>query len=158
MTLHNLLRRCQRGAAAIEFALVVPILVLFIYGIFQIGLLFQANAGMQHALGEGARYATLCIPTGTGCNIHTDAEVVTRMSSKVFGMNVGIVRHADGDDARDYHLHALQGSRGHLHRYSQLPVLQRTAGQPESDQAGLSALLIGGSPGEECRDRFLDLG
>ena len=23
------------------------------------------------------------------CNIHTDAEVVTRMSSKVFGMNVG---------------------------------------------------------------------
>ena len=23
------------------------------------------------------------------CNIHTDAEVVTRMSSKVFGMNIG---------------------------------------------------------------------
>ena len=89
MTLHTLLRRCQRGAAAVEFALSVPILVLFIYGIFEIGLLFQANAGMQHALGEGARYATLCIPTATGCNIHTDTEVVTRMSSKVFGMNVG---------------------------------------------------------------------
>jgi Flp pilus assembly protein TadG len=89
MMLLNLLRRCQRGAAAIEFALVVPILVLFIYGIFQIGLLFQANAGIQHALGEGARYATLCIPTGNGCNTRTDAEVVTRMSSKVFGMNIG---------------------------------------------------------------------
>ena len=89
MTLQDLLRRCQRGAAAIEFALTVPILVLFIYGIFQVGLLFQASAGIQHALGEGARYATLCMPTSTGCNIHTDAEVVTRMSSKVFGMNVG---------------------------------------------------------------------
>ena len=66
MTLHHLLRRCQRGAAVIEFALTVPILVLIIYGIFQVGLLFQANAGMQHALGEGARYATLCMPTSTG--------------------------------------------------------------------------------------------
>ena len=89
MTLINLLRRCQRGAAAIEFALSVPILVLFIYGIFQVGLLFQASAGMQHALGEGARYATLCIPTATGCNIRTDTEIRDRMTAKVFGMNIG---------------------------------------------------------------------
>ena len=89
MTLINLLRRCQRGAAAIEFAISVPILVLFIYGIFQVGLLFQASAGMQHALGEGARYATLCIPTASGCNIRTDTEIRDRMSAKVFGMNVG---------------------------------------------------------------------
>ena len=26
---------------------------------FQFGVILQANAGMQHALGEGARYATL---------------------------------------------------------------------------------------------------
>lgn len=89
MILLNLVRRCQRGAAAIEFAIAVPILVLFIYGIFQIGLLFQASAGMQHALGEGARYATLCIPTANGCNIRTDTEIRDRMSAKVFGMNVG---------------------------------------------------------------------
>lgn len=89
MILLNLVRRCQRGAAAIEFAIAVPILVLFIYGIFQIGLLFQASAGMQHALGEGARYATLCIPTANGCNIRTDTEIRDRMSARVFGMNVG---------------------------------------------------------------------
>ena len=85
MTLHNLLRRCQRGAAVIEFALSLPILVLLIYGIFQVGLMFQANAGMQHALGEGARYATLCMPTGTGCNIHTDAEVMTGCRARCSG-------------------------------------------------------------------------
>ena len=36
-----------------------PMLLLFVYGIFQFGVILQANAGMQHALGEGARLATL---------------------------------------------------------------------------------------------------
>ena len=89
MSIWKRLRRDQRGAAAIEFAIALPVMVVMIYGIFQVGLIYQANAGMQHALGEGARYGTLCIPTPTGCNIHTDAEVVTVMSNKVFGMNVG---------------------------------------------------------------------
>jgi len=50
----------ERGAAIIEMAIAVPVLVSMIYGIFTIGQLFEANAGMEHALGEGARYATLC--------------------------------------------------------------------------------------------------
>lgn len=85
----KLLRRNEDGAAAIEFAIALPVLLVMIYGIFEIGLIFQANAGMQHALGEGARYATLCTPTATGCNSPSDSAVVTRMSSKVFGMNIG---------------------------------------------------------------------
>jgi Flp pilus assembly protein TadG len=89
MSLLKPLRSDQRGAAAIEFAIAVPILVLFIYGIFQVGLLFQANAGMQHALGEGARLATLCTPSGTTCNTASDTQIVSRMSDKVFGMNIG---------------------------------------------------------------------
>ena len=141
MTLVNFLRRCERGAAAIEFALVVPILVLFIYGIFQVGLLFQASAGMQHALGEGARYATLCIPTGTGCNTRTDAELVTRMSNKVFGMNIGTFSTPTVTTPATAPMHALQGPDGHLHRHPEFPVLQRTAGYPDPDKAGLSGLL-----------------
>lgn len=89
MRLLKPLRSDQRGAAAIEFAIAVPILVLFIYGIFQVGLLFQANAGMQHALGEGARLATLCTPSGTTCNTASDTQIVSRMSDKAFGMNIG---------------------------------------------------------------------
>jgi len=83
------LRRDEQGAAAIEMAIALPVLLVMIYGIFQVGLVFQANAGTQHALGEGARYATLCTPTSTGCNSPSDSAVVTRMSSKVFGMNIG---------------------------------------------------------------------
>ena len=56
MRLATILQRDERGAAAIEMALALPVLVTMIYGIFQVGLLYQANAGMQHALGEGARY------------------------------------------------------------------------------------------------------
>jgi len=83
------LRRNERGAAAIEMAIALPVLLVMIYGIFQVGLVFQANAGMQHALGEGARYETLCVPTSSGCNTPADSAVVTRMQSKLFGTNIG---------------------------------------------------------------------
>ena len=75
MKLLRFLRRDERGVAVIEIAIVLPVLILFIYGIFQIGILYQANAGMQHALGEGARYATLCRPVTGGCNVATNAEI-----------------------------------------------------------------------------------
>ena len=55
----SVLRRDDRGAAAIEMALALPVLVSMIYGLFQVGLLYQANAGMQHALGRGRALATL---------------------------------------------------------------------------------------------------
>lgn len=55
----NRLERCTRGSAAVQFALALPVFVLFIIGTAQMGILFAANAGMQQALGEGARMATL---------------------------------------------------------------------------------------------------
>ena len=89
MKLLNLLRRDERGVAVIEIAIVLPVLILFIYGIFQIGILYQANAGMQHALGEGARFATLCKPVSGGCNVASDADIKSRMNSVVFGTKPG---------------------------------------------------------------------
>ena len=97
MRLTNILRRDERGVAATEMALALPVLVTMIYGIFQVGLLYQANAGMQHALGEGARLATLCVPTAvtvgtttqTVCRPPTDATIKSRMSSKLFGKGDG---------------------------------------------------------------------
>ena len=76
------IRRDKRGAAAIEMAFALPILLMFVYGIFQFGVILQANAGMQHALGEGARYATL-FPKPA------DNLIVTRISNEVFGMKIG---------------------------------------------------------------------
>lgn len=82
MTPAVFIRLGQKGAAAIEMALTLPVLLMFVYGIFQLGVILQANAGMQHALGEGARYATIYPKPD-------DALIVTKMSNSVFGMNVG---------------------------------------------------------------------
>ena len=85
------LRRNERGAAAIEMAIALPVLMLFVYGIFQIGIAGQAIAGMQHGLGEGARFATICFsPTSAGtCAIPTDDAIKAKIQAKKFGVGVG---------------------------------------------------------------------
>src|SRR5205823_5020614 len=75
----------------------VPILTLLLWGIFQIGVAGQAIAGMQAGLGEGARYATLCLsPTSTGtCTIPSDVNIKQRINDKVFGVGIGTFTVAD---------------------------------------------------------------
>lgn len=53
------LRHSEKGSAGAEFALAVPVLALFLIGIFQLSILFAANAGLRQAVGAGARVATL---------------------------------------------------------------------------------------------------
>lgn len=100
----------ERGAAAMELALALPVLVTMIYGIFQLALLYFANAGMQHALGEGARFATVYASTARNINVTTttttggvtttttatksvnfptEAQVKSRMESELFGESDG---------------------------------------------------------------------
>ena len=99
MKLLKLIKRDERGVAVIEIAIVLPVLILFIYGIFQIGILYQANAGMQHALGEGARAATLWpVP---------EVDVIEeKMEDAVYGIGPGtfdIVDPVEGtDDGTDF--------------------------------------------------------
>jgi Flp pilus assembly protein TadG len=81
----------DRGSAALEFALAAPILISFIFGIAQFGMLFEASAGMQHALGETGRYATLCLnPTAAGvCSTPTDEQLRDKVTAKVYGTSNG---------------------------------------------------------------------
>jgi Flp pilus assembly protein TadG len=84
--------RDESGASILEFALAVPILTSMLYGIFTFGQLFEADASMQHGLGEGARYATLCLnPTAAGvCTVPTDAQITTKVTSKLYGPAGGL--------------------------------------------------------------------
>ena len=82
------IKRDERGLATIEMAFALPILLLFIYGIFQVGMIMAASAGMQHALGEGARLATI-YPTPT------DTAIKTRINDKLFGAYGGQFTVAD---------------------------------------------------------------
>jgi len=88
MTLLRHLRANEDGAAVVELAISLPVLVTLIYGIFECSQLYEANSGMQHALGEGARYATLCIPdtaSSTGCDNPTDTNIKAAENAKLFG-------------------------------------------------------------------------
>ena len=85
------IRKHEEGAAAIEMAIAVPVLILFLWGIFQLGVAGQAVAGMQAGLGEGSRMGTLCLnptPTGT-CTAPTDTQIADRVKAKVFGLSIG---------------------------------------------------------------------
>lgn len=104
MTRFLALRRDERGAAAIEMAIAVPVLAVFLWGIFQVGVAMQANAGMQHALGEGARFATICVDPDpdTGCSSPSNDEIKERIEEQVFGTGIGDFDVADPVDAADY--------------------------------------------------------
>lgn len=49
----------QRGASALEFALVVSLLLLLVFGIVQFGMAWHTKQGLQAAAREGARIASL---------------------------------------------------------------------------------------------------
>lgn len=49
----------DRGASALEFALVVPILLVLVMGIIEFGFMFQAQLALTHAAREGARMAAV---------------------------------------------------------------------------------------------------
>ena len=73
------IRHDRRGASAVEFALTIPVLLTMIIGILQLGMLFQAKAGLQQAVETGARYATT-YPNPS------DTEITAKISSSRFGL------------------------------------------------------------------------
>ncbi len=48
--------RCQRGAAAVEFAIIAPLLFTIVFGIVEFSLLFYDKAVITNASREGARF------------------------------------------------------------------------------------------------------
>ena len=52
-------RRDDRGAAAVEFALVLPVLVVLLFGMVQFGIAYDAQLKVTHAAREGARMAAV---------------------------------------------------------------------------------------------------
>jgi len=76
------LRRNERGAAVIEMAFALPALIIMLWMMVQMGLVFRAMSGIQHGLGEGARFATL-YPKPTDQAIHD------KIQAAVYGIGPG---------------------------------------------------------------------
>lgn len=65
-------RRPDEGASLVEFALVVPLLSLFLFGIVQFGIAYDKKQSINSAAREGAR--TAAIPVNTVNDIETAVE------------------------------------------------------------------------------------
>ncbi len=61
-THNNGLLRNQRGTSVMEFALVLPVLLAFVFGLVEMGYMYFASSTVEKAAQIGARYAV----TGNG--------------------------------------------------------------------------------------------
>ena len=52
----------QNGAALVEFAIVLPLLLILIFGIIEFGVMFYDKAMITNATREGARWESFTIP------------------------------------------------------------------------------------------------
>lgn len=90
MKLRRAICRDDRGVAAIEMAFALPVLIVMIWLFVQLAQVYRAVAGIQQGLGEGARYATLCLnPTATGCTIPTPTQITAKINATVYGIGPG---------------------------------------------------------------------
>jgi hypothetical protein len=87
-------RRRDAGAAAVEFALVLPLLLVIVFGIIDFGRMLNAQITTSQAAREGARVATLG---------GTDAEVTDRVNWAVGATGVATpeVESCPADPGRD---------------------------------------------------------
>lgn len=85
------LRRYRRGAALIEFVIVVSLLILLLFGIIEVGLLFKDQATISQAAREAARSASVGSATATAKSraVNTAAGITLSTS------NVTLEKSAD---------------------------------------------------------------
>ncbi|MEA2508083.1 MAG: hypothetical protein QOG21_165 [Actinomycetota bacterium] len=72
MRIHN--PRSERGAAAVEFALVMPLLFLLVFGIIEFGFIFNKELSVTHSAREGVRVYAL---NGSASAAKTFAEAAS---------------------------------------------------------------------------------
>lgn len=82
MKLIRKLGRDDSGAAMIETAFALPVVIIMVWVVLQLGLVFRAMSGIQHALGEGARLATLYPKP-------TTETISDRVKQAVYGIGPG---------------------------------------------------------------------
>ena len=96
MKLRRSITRNEQGVATVEMAFALPVLIVMIWMFVQLAQVYRAMAGIQQALGEGARYATLCLNPGpTGCTTPSAAQVKQRITDTVYGIGPGTFTVSD---------------------------------------------------------------
>lgn len=100
-------RRDARGAAAVEFALILPVLMLIVFGIINYGDMLSVRQSVSQAASEGARAAAVD-PGGDAAKIASGEKAVAaalaaQKQSCVTQSCAGVVTIApcDGEGTKD---------------------------------------------------------
>jgi Flp pilus assembly protein TadG len=100
------LARSERGAALVEFAMVLPLLLVLLFGIMEAGWLFAQQVEVRNAAREGGRLAVVDYPTpGSGDSTLIVAEVCSRAvlsaprAEVLISKNLNTVANPDDDSA-----------------------------------------------------------
>jgi Flp pilus assembly protein TadG len=88
-----MIHRRDRGAAAVEFALLLPLLLLLVFGIIDFGRALNAQITLTQAAREGARLAALGesnVVSGTQAAATGLSPVAVTVTSCPAGAGVGV--------------------------------------------------------------------
>lgn len=96
----------RRGATALEFALVIPTLVVMLGGVSTLSWVLLSQAALVDAVGEGARRASVVLrdpsdPTGYDVRIQSVADTEVRAAAERAGWDPNSVTVAVGFVERD---------------------------------------------------------
>ena len=101
-------RTYHRGQGILEFALVLPVLFLVVFGVLDLGRIFFATIGLTNAAREGVRYLTLHpddVSNELGAFLGSTAAAIDEANYSglsVSGSQVAVnCANTDGDDFCD---------------------------------------------------------
>lgn len=92
--------KSESGQSLVEFALIVPILIILLFGIVDFGRIFHAYLTIDHAGREAARAASIgkddtqvkstAVTDAVGIGLTTDRVVISPTGTRVSGNDVSI--------------------------------------------------------------------
>jgi len=79
-----ILRRNQRGQAMVEFAIIVPILLVVLLGIMQLGVVYNNWVSLTDGARAGARKAAVC---RSGCTPDATTATINEVKNSAADLN-----------------------------------------------------------------------
>lgn len=138
----------RRGTATIEFAIVAPIFVLMLLGLWQASSLYQVQNELSIIVREGARIATLerseAVPAGMTTNQKVMQDLETLLQVHGYDAEQATITISEVDDtSQEFDLDDPTNDMGYFRVTIEYPCLDRLRVQPQLlSEYNLSASIV----------------
>jgi Flp pilus assembly protein TadG len=82
----------ERGASAVEFALIVPVLLMLVFGIIGFGIIFAQQLALGNSARQAARYGAVEGPTCAQIITHAQNSLANTLAMNATAVNVTVLR------------------------------------------------------------------